>query len=95
MEVIFLLLSSSVMAMVLGYLEGVPEGKLLPLLSLFEQPLAMSIPRVWGRGKVQIKCKLVGLKQRIMPSAQPTVIIASPTLRQLAVEVCNGNKKRI
>lgn len=46
--------------------------------------VAMSVPRQCGRGRVQMKCRLTGLKALTVPSAQPQKISSSVTDRDVA-----------
>lgn len=55
--------------------------------------VAMSVPRLCGRGRVQRKCRLTGLKARTVPSAQPQNIRSSVTDRAVAKPVWKCHRK--
>lgn len=56
---------------------------------------AMSVPRLCGRGRVQMKCRLTGLNARTVPSAQPQNIRSSVTDNAVAKPVCRSHRKEI
>lgn len=55
--------------------------------------VAMSVPRLCGRGRVQMKCRLIGLKARTVPSAQPQNIRSSVTDSAVAKPVWKSHSK--
>lgn len=55
----------------------------------------MSVPRWWGRGRVQMKWRSEGLNTRTVPSAHEQKISSSVTKRALAALVCKVKSMKI